>query len=64
MEENEIINNQSEYNQVPTEEMNLELNENKGPKEGFSFNWITFALGVAFWYCWCEGNVDWIFYIY
>ena len=44
--------------------MNLELNENKGPKEGFSFNWITFALGVAFWYWWCEGNVDWIFYIY
>ena len=64
MEENEINNNQAKYNQASTEEMNLELNEDKGPKEGFSFNWITFALGVAFWYWWCEGNVDWIFYIY
>lgn len=64
MEENEINNNQAEYNQASTEEMNLELNEDKGPKKGFSFNWIAFALGVAFWYWWCEGNVDWIFYIY
>ena len=51
MEENEINNNQAEYNQAPTEEMNLELNENKGPKEGFSFNWITFAFGVAYFSC-------------
>lgn len=64
MNENEINNYPVENNRVPTEEVNLELNENKGPKEGFSFNWIAFALGVAFWYWWCEGNVDWIFYIY
>lgn len=64
MNENEINNYQSKNNQEPTEEMNLELKENKGPKEGFSFNWITFAFGIAFWYWWCEGNVDWIFYIY
>ena len=64
MNENEINNYPVENNRVPTEEVNLELNENKGPKEGLSFNWIAFALGVAFWYWWCEGNVDWIFYIY
>ena len=64
MSENEINNYPVENNSVPAEEVNLEPNEDKGPKEGFSFNWIAFALGVAFWYWWCEGNVDWIFYIY
>lgn len=64
MNENEINNYQEVNNHEPTEEANLDQNENKVPKEGFSFNWFTFVLGVAFWFWWCEGNVDWFFYIY
>ena len=45
MEENEINNNQAKYNQASTEEINLELNEDKGSTEGLSFNWIAFGCG-------------------
>ena len=64
MNDNEINNYPVESNREPTEEVNLGQNENKVLKEVFSFNWFTFVMGVAFWFWWCEGNVDWIFYIY